>query len=171
MDDLALDREYQRGDQGVKVSLIQEWLCLHGFQVVIDGAFGPATEAAVGQFQSRAGVGVDGIVGDTTFEQLVLPMKRALGPIPPDGANLGAMVVAYAKQHLAQAPREVGGQNRGPWVRLYVNGHDGPEWPRCAGFASFILTQACSAIRTTMAAAKVTRCASVSGATRARTSS
>ncbi len=144
MDDLVLDREYKRGDQGVKVRLIQEWLCLDGFQVVIDGAFGPATEGAVRQYQTKSGIGVDAIVGDATFQQLVLPMTRALAPILLGAASLGAMVASYAKQHLAQTPREVGGQNRGPWVRLYMNGHDGAEWPWCAGFASFMLTQACT---------------------------
>ncbi len=146
MDDLVLEREYKRGDQGPKVRLIQEWLCLDGFQVVIDGAFGPATEAAVRQFQTQAGVGVDGIVGDTTFPQLILPMTRALAPVASDGATMGSMVVSYARQHFAQRPREIGGQNRGPWVRLYMNGHDGAEWPWCAGFASFILTQACNTV-------------------------
>ncbi len=144
MDDLTLDRDYKRGDQGPKVRLIQEWLCLEGFQVVIDGAFGPATEVAVREFQARAGVEVDGVVGPVTFSQLLLRMTRALARIATEGASLGATVVSYAKQHFAQRPREVGGQNRGPWVRLYMNGHDGPEWPWCAGFASFILTQACT---------------------------
>ncbi|HEY6155914.1 MAG TPA: peptidoglycan-binding domain-containing protein [Gemmatimonadales bacterium] len=146
MDDLVLDRDYKRGDQGVKVRLIQEWLCLDGFQVVIDGAFGPATEVAVRQFQVQAGVEVDGVVGPITFSRLVLPITRALAPVAADSASLGAMVVSYAKQHLAQRPREVGGQNSGPWVRLYMNGHDGPEWPWCAGFASFMLTQACTSV-------------------------
>src|SRR6266481_2092673 len=100
MDDLVLDREYKRGDQGVKVRLIQEWLCLDGFQVVIDGAFGPATEGAVLQFQTKSGIGVDAIVGDATFQQLVLPMTRALAPILLGAASLGAMVASYAKQHL-----------------------------------------------------------------------
>lgn len=52
------------------------------------------------------------------------------------------MVVAYAEQHLDQHPREVGGQNRGPWVRLYMEGNEGEEWAWCAGFACFLLRQA-----------------------------
>ena len=29
--------------------------------------------------------------------------------------------------------------NQGPWVRLYMNGRDGQEWPWCADFASYVL--------------------------------
>ncbi len=54
MDDLVLDREYKRGDEGPKVRLIQEWLCLEGFQVVVDGGFGPATEVAESSARSRS---------------------------------------------------------------------------------------------------------------------
>jgi len=55
-------------------------------------------------------------------------------------------VALYARQHLASAPREVGGQNRGPWVRLYMDGQEGAEWAWCAGFACFVLKQACDAV-------------------------
>ncbi|MGH7233483.1 MAG: peptidoglycan-binding domain-containing protein [Nitrospiraceae bacterium] len=33
------------------VRLVQEWLNLHGSRISIDGEFGPATEAAVKEFQ------------------------------------------------------------------------------------------------------------------------
>jgi hypothetical protein len=69
-------------------------------------------------------------------------MAAALAPIPAPPPSLGPLVVAYAEQHLAQRPREVGGNNRGPWVRLYMGGHDGLEWKWCAGFACFCLDQA-----------------------------
>ena len=71
------------------------------------------------------------------------PMIAALSPIAPDGP-LGRLVVAYARQHLVQHPQEVGGENRGPWVRLYTQGREGEDSPWCAGFATFILEQACT---------------------------
>ena len=43
-------------------------------------------------------------------------------------------------------PSDVGGENRGPWVRLYMDGRDGKEWLWCAGFVCFILRQACAAL-------------------------
>jgi len=142
MSDLELDKTYQKGSRGNKVRLIQEWLCLNGIHVTVDGAFGPATEAAVKQFQEREGLAAAGVVGQETFARLIASMTAALSDLPRDNKSLGEMIVAYAMQHLEQHPREIGGQNRGPWVRLYMNGHEGPELPWCAGFACFILKQA-----------------------------
>ena len=146
MKDLVLDKNYKKGNKGKKVRLIQEWLCLHGFHIRIDGDFGPATDYAVRQLQRKKGLKADGIVGKNTFARLILPMTNALRPIPRDEKSLGQMVVAYAKQHLKQCPREIGGQNKGPWVRLYMKGKEGPAAPWCAGFVCFILEQACQSL-------------------------
>jgi len=142
MSDLVLGTNVKRGKRGKKVRLIQEWLHLHGFGLAIDGDFGPATSYAVREFQRRNHLRVDGIVGKRTFAKLIAPMTAALKPINPGNKTLGQMVAAYAKQHLKQHPLEVGGQNRGPWVRLYMNGQEGAQWPWCAGFVSYLLKQA-----------------------------
>lgn len=146
MGELDLDRPHARGDRGSAVKIIQEWLSLGGHQLRVDGDFGPATEAAVRDFQSAAGLAADGVVGEETYAKLVAPMRAALAPIAPDGRSLGALAVEYARQHLRQHPREIGGQNRGPWVRRYMNGHEGEAWPWCAGFVCFVLRQACDAL-------------------------
>jgi len=146
MIDLELDKTYRRGSTGPKVTLIQEWLCLNDFNAVIDGDFGPATKRAVKRFQEARGLDVDGEVGPLTFGELVAPMKAALKPIARNGLSLGQMTAAYATQHVRQHPREVGGQNRGPWVRLYMKGMQGLESPWCAGFACYILNQACETV-------------------------
>ena len=166
-DDLILDREYQLGDQAPKVGLIQEWLCLHDLNVVIDHQFGPATSAAVRQFQTQAGITVDGVVGPLTFRRLILPMTDALKPIPPAGHTLGQLVALLAQQHFASRPREVGGQNKGPWVRLYMSGHDGAEWPWCAGFASFLLTQAAQELRVALPITPSVSCDSLAASAKA----
>ena len=146
MNDLEIQRTYQRQNRGEKVKLIQEWLCLNGFGVKIDGEFGPATEAAVKQFQERKGLPGTGLVDLATFERLVDPMKAALKKISPNGRSVGELTVAYAQQHLRQHPVEVGGENRGPWVRLYMNGNEGQPWAWCAGFACYGLRQACETL-------------------------
>lgn len=146
MSDLELDRDYKRKDQGPKVKLIQEWLCLNGLQVKLDGDFGPATEAAVKLFQTNSKLTPDGVVGPKTFARLIRPMTRALNPIPAANGSLGQLVVLYARQHATNAPREIGGENRGPWVRLYMGGNEGTEWAWCAGFACFVLKQACTTL-------------------------
>jgi hypothetical protein len=146
MKDLVLDKNYKKGSKGKKVKLIQEWLCFQGFHIMVDGIFGPATDYAVRQFQKRERLNVDGIVGDITFGRLIQPMTNALMSLPKDEKSLGQMVVAYSEQHWKQHPREIGGQNKGPWVRLYMKGKEGSEWPWCAGFACYILKQACQSL-------------------------
>jgi hypothetical protein len=146
MSDLTLDKPYRRGDRGGKVKLIQEWLGLRGLHVGIDGDFGPATEAVVKQFCTQQGLPVSGVVDTSVFDRLIAPMKAALTPIPAQGKPLGELVVAYAQQHLQQRPREIGGQNRGPWVRMYMDGNEGTQWAWCAGFTCFCLQQACQSL-------------------------
>jgi hypothetical protein len=146
MDELSLDKNYKKGDKGKKVKLIQEWLSLHGFGLKLDGDFGPATFYAVKEFQKKQKLTADGVVGSKTFAKLIQPMKNALKEISKGNKSLAQMVVAYAKQHLKEHPREIGGQNRGPWVRLYLNGNEGEAWPWCAGFVSFILKEACDTL-------------------------
>jgi hypothetical protein len=143
MDELAFTEPCERGSRGARVRLVQEWLTLNGHPVVMDGSFGPATEEAVRRFQKRGGMRPDGVVGKRTWAALVAPMASAVAPVEPGDRSLGALVVSYAKQHLRARAREVGGPNAGPWVRLYTGGKEGPDWPWCAAFASFILRQAC----------------------------
>jgi putative peptidoglycan binding protein len=142
MSEWDFDTDIARGATGRRARLVQEWLCLHEIQVVIDGQYGPATAEAVRRFQTSQGLRPTGTVNRVTFDALVAPLIEARADLPADGRPLGDLVVAYARQHLAEHPREIGGQNLGPWVRLYMKGHEGPEWPWCAGFVSFLLHQA-----------------------------
>lgn len=157
-----------RGDRGRRVRLVQEWLCLHGINVAVDGSFGPATYAAVRAFQSANHLPVSGKAGRSTWEALVAPMVAALTDIGPGGRTLGQLVVAYARQHLTQRPREVGGQNMGPWVRLYMKGNEGPQWPWCAGFACFVLRQASQALKVPMPVPYTFSCDSLAAAAKDR---
>jgi hypothetical protein len=131
------------GARGMKVQRLQEWLTLHGLYLRVDGAFGPATEHAVGRFQSDRNLSVSGIVNEETASALTHPMWAVLEPARTAGTTFGDTVVELAELHLEHHPREVGGQNRGPWVRLYMRGNDGAPWAWCAGFVSFLLDQAC----------------------------
>lgn len=139
----------RRGDKLPLVRKTQEWLTLQGLGVMVDGEFGPATEAALKAFQVKNSLPVDGVVNLETFTSLTAPLLRALKHLPA-AATMGQMVVGYATQHLAERPREVGGQNRGPWVRLYMEGNEGKDWAWCAGFACFILRQAAKTLQTTL---------------------
>lgn len=143
----ALPSEYSvslpiaQGKKNKQVKLIQEWLSLHGAAIKPDGDFGPATRAAVKAFQKKEGLAANGIVNASTFAALIAPIVRATALIAAQPA-LGETAVAVARQHLAEHPREVGGQNCGPWVRYYTRGSEGAAFPWCAGFVSSILRQA-----------------------------
>lgn len=66
----------RRGSTGQNVRDLQSRLkknyALYAGRLVVDGKFGPATEAAVKEFQRRAGLTVDGIVGPRTWARLGL---------------------------------------------------------------------------------------------------
>lgn len=62
------DTVLRRGMRGDAVRALQEALGLAEHEV--DGIFGPATEAELREFQRRAGLQVDGIAGNRTWEAL-----------------------------------------------------------------------------------------------------
>ena len=140
--ELAFSGPVARGVRGKASRRVQEWLCLNGHAVAVDGVFGPATEAAVQQFCMAHKLMFGGNVDQTIFNKLSEPMRRALANPSRTTDEFGRVVVAIAHRHLHEQPREVGGQNRGPWVRLYMNGREGNEWHWCAGFVSFVIRQA-----------------------------
>ena len=148
-----------QGTAGPRARWVQEWLRLSGVGVVVDGEFGPATAAAVRAFQRRAKLPSTGVVNRETFARLAAAVAAALAaPDLPPGAALGDAVVAVARRHLEQHPREVGGRNSGPWVRLYMDGHQGAAWPWCAGFATFVLAQACAAFGRPLPVGRIFSC-------------
>ncbi|ALX66334.1 peptidoglycan-binding protein [Microbacterium sp. XT11] len=66
----------RRGDKGPHVLALQTRLktaySLYAGKLALDSDFGPATERAVKEFQRRAGLAVDGIVGPNTWKALGL---------------------------------------------------------------------------------------------------
>ena len=98
------------GQRGARVRLIQEWLTFHGCATALDGDFGPATKLSVETFQARKSLAISGDVDRATFDKLVEPMVSALRP-RASAASLTDHVLGYARQHLKQAPKEIGGDN------------------------------------------------------------
>jgi len=141
-EELRLSREVQRGNAGSAVRKVQEWLTLNGVAVVVDGLFGPATEYAVSRFQGYRHLAKTGVVDTTTHAEFTRPVIRALEPPTTPPTSLSAGIVAAARQHRREHPREVGGANSGPWVRIYMEGADGRDLPWCAGFSCFMVRQA-----------------------------
>ena len=137
------------------VMKIQSWLTLFniwnpdsGTATGIDGDFGPATERAVKNFQRFYGLQETAIVDQNLFDDLSRTLRDAFEKhlISHD---LRSLVVETAENHLNNHPYELdiqGQSNSGPWVRSYMDGHDGDPWFWCMGFVQAILDQAASAI-------------------------
>ena len=136
------------GSKGKPVRRLQEWLCLRGSNTAIDEDFGPATKAALEKWVKIA-LPTESGKGFTpnVWEFLVRPMVQAFQPLGGTYVNLRSAIVDACRSHLRFRPREVGGDNRGPWVRAYMDGNDGSEWKWCAGFALSMVKQACVAAK------------------------
>lgn len=141
-DEIEFKGEIQKGKRGIAARRIQEWLCLHDIRLLIDGDFGIVTELSVQEFQQSNGLPQSGKVDEQTWSALIAPMLSVLQPFVPPPGGIRTAMLDFAKQHLKAHPREVGGQNKGPWVRLYMSGNEGRDWPWCAGFVTFVMNQA-----------------------------
>jgi hypothetical protein len=138
--ELSFIKNISLGTSGVSARRVQEWLSYHECATAIDGDFGTATGQAVQKFQRQNALPETGSVDQQTWSALTAPLRSALDD--GVGTTLGDRLLSIAQQHLRLNPRELGGDNRGPWVRIYTGGHDGPEWRWCAGFVTFLLKQA-----------------------------
>ncbi|WP_433763605.1 peptidoglycan-binding protein [Flavobacterium ginsenosidimutans] len=135
------------------VEKIQSWLNLFAMQnpgsgtaTGIDGDFGPATEKAVLNYQKFNGLPQNGTVDQNLFDKLASPLKKAFES-PISGNNLRELILNTAKNHLKNQPLELvinNQSNTGPWVRSYMDGHEGTEWFWCMGFVQSIIDQAAS---------------------------
>jgi murein DD-endopeptidase MepM/ murein hydrolase activator NlpD len=87
------------GSQGELVAHVQKAL-----QIPADGVFGAQTDTAVRQYQTRAGLQVDGIVGPATWASL-FESGSAVG-----GSNVSAQVTERIEQKLEAAGRRIDAQ-------------------------------------------------------------
>ena len=124
--------------------LVQEYLRVNGINVGIDSDFGDATAEGLKKFCTSHGIPAAASVDQAMMDRLAQPLLRAIAKVAPK-ADLGATVVTVAEQHLKEHPIEIGGQNRGPWVRLYMTGSEGDAFPWCAGFVTYVVRQAAQA--------------------------
>ncbi len=62
----------QAGAHGEDVRTVQHLLDVHGPAVTVDGRYGPVTAAGVRAFQTANGLTADGVVGQATWQRLVV---------------------------------------------------------------------------------------------------
>lgn len=77
----------QSGSSGKYVSLMEKGLKYLGYNVVVDGSFGPLDKAAVVSFQNSHGLTPDGIVGPLTQAALADAVKGGSPSTPPVVTN------------------------------------------------------------------------------------
>lgn len=127
---------FSEGDQGPSIKRLQEWLVLHGYGVVIDGEFGPATAAALERCVNT------NIVDENIWRALSAPLLDTADAVAM--GNFGESVVHHAKNViLPKHPVEAGGDNKGPWVRHYCRGFE-VAW--CQGFVSTVFNDVARAL-------------------------
>lgn len=150
--ELNLQALVKTGSKGFDVKKVQEWLNLQRIydnnwfhKVTVDEEYGPQTETIVKEFQSKNSLQVDGIIGDQTFRALTSHMINAFTRI--NGNDLRKLIIQYAEQHLKNKPQELYNSNQGPWVRAYMDGHEGKEWAWCMGFVQTVLDQSFSTLK------------------------
>ncbi len=149
----------RKGDTGLEVREVQTLLVEKGFLTneEVTGTFDQETYRAVRTFQSQNldenghPLVVDGKVGDLTWwslhheKPLLVPTSavdfRQLPPPGAGGSERGLAALAGAISELNAGAGEVGGNNRGPFVRKYLNGLAPEGNPWCAGFVSFCFSQ------------------------------
>ncbi|MER7485917.1 peptidoglycan-binding protein [Streptomyces sp. NPDC126497] len=111
------------GSQGPAVRILQHLLNHHlrrGERLAVDGDFGPVTEARVREFQQRAGITVDGVVGPQTWETLT-----SSGSTPH--TSVGAPTLSLGSQgHAVRVLQRLLNHHVRRGERLAVDGDFGP---------------------------------------------
>ena len=148
----------KKGSQGAAVTELQNILRELDYNILVTGIFDTATYKAVRNFQSRhldkhnIPLEVDGEVGEITWWALQNPRNKVqggaidYGAIPASsfgGSTIGRTALKFAIEELNAGAGEVGGNNKGPWVKKYlqpVGLSEGNSW--CAAFISWCFLQA-----------------------------
>ena len=148
----------KKGSRGEEVKKLQRLLNAKGFMLTADGIFGKKTLAAVRAFQAQnldihgRPLVVDGIVGPITRWSLNNNTDIYVAPVidftkMPNssygGSKIGRQALKNALDEIKDGAREIGGNNRGPFVAKYLQpaGLVPPQfW--CASFVSWCFLRA-----------------------------
>ncbi|MCR5834627.1 MAG: C40 family peptidase [Selenomonadaceae bacterium] len=116
--------QFRVGDQGTEIAELQGKLVMLGYDVIADGAFGPAMAEAVKEFQKSHGIKADGLIGPATYTAL-------LGRDMPDvsrGMDLIARRIITSSMSYIGVP--------------YVFGGTSPYGFDCSGYVQYVFANA-----------------------------
>ena len=115
--------QFRVGDQGAEIEEIQGKLVVLGYDVMADGAFGPAMAEAVKEFQKSCGIKADGLIGPATYSAL-------LGKDMPDISHsmnyVAGRVIAASMDYLGVP---------------YVFGGTSPYGFDCSGYVQYVFAK------------------------------
>lgn len=156
----------KKGSTGAAVTELQNILRELDYNIPVTGIFDAETVKAVKNFQSshlnkhNAPLTVDGEVGDLTWWSLQNPRTivttsvidfKVMPNASFGGSSIGRSALQFAINELIAGSGEVGGNNKGPWVKKYLEPTGLPEgnsW--CAAFISWCFLQAAGGNKSAM---------------------
>lgn len=129
----------QLGDRGEQVRGVQTALKATGYQVDVDGIFGPQTDKAVRLFQHDRSLTVDGIVGPQTLNRLAFQGSAATPALPVlRSVNQSVSLALYWSTQKAKYILGEGGRNPANLMPMTPD-NAGALGSDCVGFVLWCL--------------------------------
>lgn len=115
---------FRIGDQGSDIAEIQGKLVLLGYDVMADGAFGPATAEAIKEFQKSQGIKADGLIGPATYSAL---LGRDMPDISRSMNYIARRIISTSMDYIGVP---------------YVFGGTSPYGFDCSGYVQYVFAHA-----------------------------
>ena len=116
--------QFRLGDQGAEIEEIQDQLVILGYDVMADGAFGPAMVEAVKDFQKSHGIKADGLIGPATYTAL---LGKDMPDISHSNNYIAGRIINLAMDYIGVP---------------YVFGGTSPYGFDCSGYVQYVFAKA-----------------------------
>lgn len=145
---LAETHPIKQGMRGVAVSELQHALMRLGYPLQGTGYFGGSTDVAVENFQRKAGLHIDGVVGTITGKAIDLAMgvlETNAKPSPEAAQEFGRplwLTVSLSHLGMKEGPGDSDNAELVADIREVAGDYFHDSTPWCAGWVSFCLARA-----------------------------